>query len=453
MFAFDAPLFWYKLVFMGELMLAEGLATYSLRKRRRFVLRAVAGAVGALVVAFLYPLPDLAYNAAYTSVMFLLLFACTLAAMKLCYDEPWVNLLFCGIIAYTTQHVSYETYNFLVQILNATGLINVTSAYDGAGSYEFNGFALCCWLGAYGVIYWLVWAFVEYRIRLQDDLKIDNIPLLCYSAVIIVIDILLNALVMYAGEDISMLIYTVVYVYNLLSCSLAIGMLFSMLGKKLAEKELETVEALWQQDKKAYEMARRNVELINVKCHDLRKQIRALRTAGGEVDKAALAEVEHAVNIYDGSVKTGSRVLDVLLAEKTLYCESNGISFAVIADGARLAFMSPSDEYSLLENALSNAMEATVKLPDRDRRVVRLHIRAVGDMLSVHVENTYGGGPLRMVDGLPVTSKTEERGWHGYGVRSMRLIAEKYGGGLNVMTSGDMFYLDILLPLPRKEGK
>lgn len=32
MFPFDAPLFWYKLLFMFELLVAEGLATYTLKK-------------------------------------------------------------------------------------------------------------------------------------------------------------------------------------------------------------------------------------------------------------------------------------------------------------------------------------------------------------------------------------------------------------------------------------
>ena len=443
MFAFSSPLYWYKMVFMAELLVAEGLATYTLKKRPKFALRAVLCVLGCEALAFLCPVFDFSYNAVYTSFMFLLLFAVTLCAMKVCYDEPWVNIIFCGIIAYTTQHVAYETYNFIV---TASGLQGFGVAYDSS-EIEYNGFTFSVWLGAYGLIYWFVWAFVAYRIRRQENLKIDNLPLLVFSGVIIAIDIILNAIVTYSGEEISILIYTVVYIYNLLSCSLAIGMQFSMLGKRIAETELAEVQGLWDRDRKLYEMSKENVELINVKCHDLKKQIRALRTASGEVDKDALREIEQAVNIYDGAVKTGSDVLDVILAEKSLYCEKHGIKLTCIADGEKLNFMSKPDIYSLFENAISNAVEAVSGIADPDRRIARLKVTCSGRLLSVHMENCCDAAP-EFEDGLPKTTKGDER-WHGYGMRSMRLIAEKYGGGLSASVAGDTFNLDIILPLPQ----
>ncbi len=447
MFAFSSPLYWYKMVFMAELLVAEGLATYTLKKRPKFALRAVLCVLGCEALAFLCPVFDFSYNAVYTSFMFLLLFAVTLCAMKVCYDEPWVNIIFCGIIAYTTQHVAYETYNFIV---TASGLQGFGVAYDSS-EIEYNGFTFSVWLGAYGLIYWFVWAFVAYRIRRQENLKIDNLPLLVFSGVIIAIDIILNAIVTYSGEEISILIYTVVYIYNLLSCSLAIGMQFSMLGKRIAETELAEVQGLWDRDRKLYEMSKENVELINVKCHDLKKQIRALRTASGEVDKDALREIEQAVNIYDGAVKTGSDVLDVILAEKSLYCEKHGIKLTCIADGEKLNFMSKPDIYSLFENAISNAVEAVSKTEDKSARFVRLRITEAGKLLSVHVENHCPVIP-EFENGLPKTTKGDER-WHGYGIRSMRLIAEKYGGGLSASVAGDTFNLDIILPLPQSGQK
>ena len=446
MFAFSSPLYWYKMVFMAELLVAEGLATYTLKKRPKFALRAVLCVLGCEALAFLCPVFDFSYNAVYTSFMFLLLFAVTLCAMKVCYDEPWVNIIFCGIIAYTTQHVAYETYNFIV---TASGLQGFGVAYDSS-EIEYNGFTFSVWLGAYGLIYWFVWAFVAYRIRRQENLKIDNLPLLVFSGVIIAIDIILNAIVTYSGEEISILIYTVVYIYNLLSCSLAIGMQFSMLGKRIAETELAEVQGLWDRDRKLYEMSKENVELINVKCHDLKKQIRALRTASGEVDKDALREIEQAVNIYDGAVKTGSDVLDVILAEKSLYCEKHGIKLTCIADGEKLNFMSKPDIYSLFENAISNAVEAVSGIADPDRRIARLKVTCSGRLISVHIENCCDAAP-EFEDGLPKTTKGDER-WHRYGMRSMRLIAEKYGGGLSASVEDGMFNLDVVLPLPDHSG-
>lgn len=446
MFAFSAPLFWYRLVFLAELIVAEGIATYTLAKRKHFARRVILSVAAVYALTFL--LPTFPGNAAYTSAMFLIQFAFTLGALKFCYAEPLLNLIFCGIIAYTTQHIAFEVYS---QIVSLTGVGNVMFVYGSEAGFggDFNAFTAILYVVVYFFVYWFIWAFVGHRIRLQEDLRLDHVPLFIFVAVIVTVDIVLSVVVTYLrADDGKGALYLIVGIYNILSCALAMGMQFSMLGKHLAEKELETVQGLWEQDKKTYELSRENVELINIKCHDLRKQLRALRTAGGEVDKAALAEVEHAVNIYDGAVKTGCDVLDVILAEKSLYCERYGIRLTCIADGARLSFMSSSDQYSLFMNAVDNAVEAVRDVPDVTRRVIRLRIAAVGGLLSVHMEN-YCGSPeaLKFVDGLPQTTKGDAR-WHGYGMRSMRLIAEKYGGALTASVEDGMFHTDIVFPLP-----
>ena len=448
MFAFSTPLFWYKLVFMTELLLAEGLATYTLKKRGSFALRAALSVLAVYAVTFL--LPVLPNNAVYTSFMFLLMFAFTMAAMKILYDEPWLNLVFCGIVAYTAQHIAYEIYGF---ITNAFGLGYSGFVYGGDApekSYDiFTGIAYFC---SYFLVYWLIWAFIERRIRLQEDLSLEHLPLFVFVVVIVAVDIVLSIVVTYLPAHADSKAYLLIIgLYNILSCSLALGMQFSMLGKKLAQKELETVQSLWNQDKKAYELSKENVELINVKCHDLKKQIRALRTAVGEVDKAALKEIEQAVNIYDGAVKTGSDVLDVVLAEKSLYCEKHGIKLTCIADGEKLNFLPATEVYSLFENAVQNAVEAVGKIRDIDRRMIRLKTSTVGRMLSLHVENCVDKAP-EFVGGLPKTTKGDAR-YHGYGVRSMQMIAEKYGGGLTASVEDGLFNLDVVIPLPDQLGK
>ena len=92
-------------------------------------------------------------------------------------------------------------------------------------------------------------------------------------------------------------------------------------------------------------------------------------------------------------------------------------------------------------------MEAVSKTEDKSAKFVRLRVAAAGELLSVHIENYCPVIP-EFEDGLPKTTKGDER-WHGYGMRSMRLIAEKYGGGLSASVAGDTFNLDIILPLPQ----
>ena len=47
--------------------------------------------------------------------------------------------------------------------------------------------------------------------------------------------------------------------------------------------------------------------------------------------------------------------------------------------------------------------------------------------------------------GLPQTSKADAQN-HGYGVRSMQLLVEKYGGELSFRQEGEIVSLYLLLP-------
>ena len=106
--------------------------------------------------------------------------------------------------------------------------------------------------------------------------------------------------------------------------------------------------------------------------------------------------------------------------------------------------MQAMDIYSLFGNAVSNAVEAVEKLADPEKRVIDISSERVGDMVNVRVCNYFDGG-LLMKDGIPQTSKVEEEGFHGFGMKSMAMIAEKYGGGLSVSTDADLFTLNVYL--------
>ena len=68
-------------------------------------------------------------------------------------------------------------------------------------------------------------------------------------------------------------------------------------------------------------------------------------------------------------------------------------------------------------------------------------------ILSVHIYN-YCPEPLKFADGLPITTKADKRA-HGYGVKIIRMITEKYGGEMSMSQKDDIFNLDLLFPLDK----
>ena len=94
----------------------------------------------------------------------------------------------------------------------------------------------------------------------------------------------------------------------------------------------------------------------------------------------------------------------------------------------------------------SNAIEAVEKVSDKSRRLIDFTVRRIGDMLIIQIEN-YFDGQIRFKDGLPLTSSAD-RVNHGYGMKSMKMLTQKYGGEMSVSADCDVYRLKIMLPVP-----
>ena len=195
-------------------------------------------------------------------------------------------------------------------------------------------------------------------------------------------------------------------------------------------------------------MARENIETINHKCHDLKHQLRALQQVSADERGQYIEELERAISIYDKVTETGNEVVNTILSEKSLYCERRQIKLSCIVDASHLDFMSTLDIYAILGNALDNAIENVSKYNDAGKRVISLTIKTVGDFLSIQTNN-YCEEEIEICDGLPVTTKRDKT-HHGFGMKSMRHLAGKYGGSLAVSARDNVFTLQILLPMPKE---
>jgi sensor histidine kinase regulating citrate/malate metabolism len=159
-------------------------------------------------------------------------------------------------------------------------------------------------------------------------------------------------------------------------------------------------------------------------------------------------DIKSLIHIYDNSVKTGSEVLDVILMDYGLRYGGENITFTFMGNGACLDFMKESDLYSLFGNALSNAAEAVMRLSDGEKKTVSVTVNQKGDFVTVNVNNYYAG-ELSFHGELPQTSKANKDQSHGFGVKSMQLLAKKYGGELRIAAEGGIFRLNIYFMRPK----
>ena len=214
-----------------------------------------------------------------------------------------------------------------------------------------------------------------------------------------------------------------------------------------ANTELASINAQLESQHQEYLQSKENIESLGRLAHDLKHQLAALRA---EVDPkhaaAGFEQLEQSVQRYSAQQHTGNPVLDVILTTKERTCADRGITFTAVADGSLLSGMSSMDIASLFGNALDNAIEATSKLPKREQRLIKLALYEQNRFIVIRVENYYDSRLKKDAEGNLRTTKRDDQHRHGFGVKSIRHIAQQYGGEVTIRTEDHWFVLTALIP-------
>lgn len=435
--------FYKSFQFVIELALAEMMFVLSFKRGKYFWL--LLPVAIALSFGFAWCMPVLSDDAWYVSCMFLIIFLFTLLMNKMIFRESWITIAFGCIAGYTTQHLAYELYNIWTLVFH----FPKDTGFYGSGDFVFlfpNLFAGILYMCSYVAVYFVVYMFFAARLHEKEEVKIKSTFIFVMSISVLIVDIVLNAIVVNVDIDGADILKIIIGVYNIICCIFAMNMQFGALERKKLEDTLSAVELMWHQAKKQYEISKENIELINLKCHDLKHQIHRLRTSG-DIEEKVLCEIEDQIAIYGAQVKTGNDALDVILTEKSLLCTKLGITVDIVADGKSLDFMSKEDTYSLFGNMLDNAIAAVRDL-EPEKRTIILNIQTVGEMLMVR-ESNYLSVPIEFENGLPVTKG--DRRFHGFGVKSIKYVCDRYDGELMMKAKDNLFTMNIVFPNNKRE--
>lgn len=213
--------------------------------------------------------------------------------------------------------------------------------------------------------------------------------------------------------------------------------------------ELKAVQNILHQQYAQYQQSKESIELINIKYHDLKNQIIAVRAEkDDEKRNAYLKKMEDEIKLFEAQNKTGNHVLDTLLASKNMYCIKHGITLTCVADGSLLNEIDVIDICTIFGNALDNAIEYEQRIEEAEKRLIHVSVFAQKGFTMIRFEN-YFEGVLELDGDLPVTTKTDTFN-HGYGLKSIRYSVEKYGGGVSIGQQENWFELKILIPSMRK---
>ncbi|MCQ2798170.1 MAG: ATP-binding protein [Bacilli bacterium] len=357
----------------------------------------------------------------------------TIAGCYICFDLPAPSTLFFIVEALIVQNFSHHLFIFIMRCLGV------------AVGDEYSKLKYLIFLGAVYTVVYLVFFYLMDKLKLKQVTKVPNTSIIVEVAFFLIM-IVLGVYIRHGRDEIFNTI-TVALGYELYSTCLALLMLSMLLGIFNIGKLQESNEQLEERvilEGKYYHTAKKSADEIGAICHNLKHQIAALRKMDNVEEKEEIInELEKSVLFYGSIGKTGNPALDCVLTEAGMSCTKHDITLSVIADGSLIERIKFNDVYTIFGNIIENAIESNLNCKEKSKRYIELKIFERGGMCYVHVENWCK--PSLSINGeIPKTSKTDKG--HGYGVKSIIYLVEKYGGTTHIEASNSIFSLDILLP-------
>ena len=220
----------------------------------------------------------------------------------------------------------------------------------------------------------------------------------------------------------------------------------SRISEYIAEKELSAMNVILKSQYDQYRNYQDSLDLIQMKYHDLKHQITALRAeSDAEKRKKWIDAMEEEVSAFENMSKTGNQVLDTILAAKIFHCRKNHIQITCVADGKLLDFIHVTDLCSIFGNALDNAIEHVIMIPEAEKRLIHLTVSAKKSFVFIKIEN-YCEDKIQKNENDLITTTKADRQNHGFGLKSIRTAVEKYNGSVDFGVDQNWFELKILLP-------
>lgn len=436
------------LVIFIELLIAELLFARTFKKRKYWgiwfiisigVAIGIAALLGLFAQQFLLGTSSDFLTQAWVSLITVTVISLWgLGALWAVFDESLSQILTAFIAGYSAQTAIFALYTIIAKSIGEHAVL------FNYAPVSFEKFAL--YFGVYIPIYIGIYCLFRRMVIKDKTVYTDRyvralvIPMLLVSVFLVRVSEVFNTQ--------SLVLYITSLIGQIIASSLILGILFLLSERVRLLLERQTLSYLRVQEREQYEISKEAMDSINLKYHDLKHQLSAIK-ANKVVSPEFVNELEKNIAVFGSRVLSGNESLDIILSEKSLRCERRNIQFACMADGAKLDFMAPHDLYSLFGNALDNAIEAVEQVPEKNKRFINVSIRGFDQMVSIHLENSFVG-KIAFANGLPKTTKKDTR-YHGYGIKSMKRTIDKYQGNLRASTEGDIFHLDILIPIVKKE--
>jgi hypothetical protein len=233
------------------------------------------------------------------------------------------------------------------------------------------------------------------------------------------------------------------------ACALiAARALIRSIAKMQAETQMLTLKNQLALDScRAMEQSSRRTAVLR---HELKNDISALHSIYRQGNLAELgrrlAELDQLQSTLIPARYTDNFLVNAILQDAAARAGDAGIFFEAYATVPEKLGITEQDMSSLLMNVLDNALEAAGKVEPAGARSILFRAEVKNGFLAVSCKNSYDGTLRTDEQGAFLTTKAEQDA-HGFGLRQMRAVAEKYNSMLDVSYTEDSFIVRTALKL------
>ena len=217
------------------------------------------------------------------------------------------------------------------------------------------------------------------------------------------------------------------------------GFLSKKIEKQISAYQSELIETHYREVENMYRQ-------IRGWRHDYRNHIQAMKAYAAAGDLEAIRQyldlLDDDLTTVDTVIKTGNPMTDAILNSKISLAKSRHIP--VVAD-AHIPVKLKSSEIDLcciIGNLFDNAIEASLALPE-DQRRIRVYLDMKGTQLYISFTNRTAGKKLPKVGKIFKTTKGAD---HGFGLVRIDNIIERLDGYLSRNSEDGAFTTELLIP-------
>ena len=193
---------------------------------------------------------------------------------------------------------------------------------------------------------------------------------------------------------------------------------------------------------KYYKVAKENNENASMIKHDLKNQIQIAYAMRNKNDNFVniLEDIDAELDKVNTNIYSKNEILNTVLLLKKIEAKKFDINMVYKIDKSiSLDSMKDSDVCKLFSNILDNSIEASKKTDDKK---ILLKLCKRNDYIVLICENTYKEELRKNILGFLTTKENKKE--HGYGIKIIKSIVDKYDGEINIQVKNGIFKVIIV---------